>query len=43
MMVENLLGKVAEGGEYENTHRKEEHKKTQLLQFEDYSAIYSVK
>ena len=27
----DLLSKVAERGEYENTHRKEEHKKTQLL------------
>ena len=33
MMIQNLLGKVAEGGEYEDAHCQEEHKKTQLLTF----------
>ena len=33
MKIENLLSKVAEGGEYEDTHCQEEHKKTKLLIF----------
>ena len=33
MTIANLFSKVAERGEYEDTHCKEEHKKTQLLTF----------
>ena len=33
MTIENLLSKVAEGGEYEDTHCQEEHKKSEFLIF----------
>ena len=41
MTIENLLSKVAEGGEYEDTHCKEEHKKTELLIFSLVNATFT--